>query len=147
MIIRKKKVNEREYYYLEHSFKVKGKIKKKELYLGKEIPKNIEEIKTHFLEEMYKDKWSDKLNKIKKNFLKEFNEMPALGRKKYIENFMIKFTYNSNRIEGNTITLKETANLLEEGIAPRNKPITDIKEIEAHKKVFYHMLEYEKDLS
>ena len=57
--------------------------------------------------------------------------MPDLAKRKYIENFMIKFTYNSNRIEGSKITLKETARLLQEGITPKSKPLRDIKETEA----------------
>lgn len=143
VVVRKKK----EYYYLEHSFKIEGRVKKKELYLGKKIPEDIEEIKNNFLESIYEEKWFGKLDKIKKNFLKEFNKMPSLAKEKYIENFMIKFTYNSNRIEGSTITLKETAKLLEDGISPKSKPIKDIKESEAHKKIFYLMLDYKKDLN
>ena len=33
------------YYYLKHSFRKDGKVVTKEKYLGKKIPKNIEEIK------------------------------------------------------------------------------------------------------
>ncbi len=144
--IRKKTINRKHYFYLEHSFKVGRKVKKKELYLGKQIPNNIEKIKADFLQDIYKDKWFKKLDAIKRNFSKEFGDMPSLARRKYIENFMIKFTYNSNRIEGSKITLKETAGLLEDGVSPKNKPLKDIKETEAHKKVFYHMLNYKKDL-
>lgn len=144
--VRKKTINKRQYYYLEHSFKLDGKVKKKELYIGKEIPKDIEGIKKSFLAEIYKDRWFDKLDNIKKNFQKEFKDLPYSAKRKYIENFMVKFTYNTNRIEGSKITLKETARLLEDGITPKNKPLKDIKETEAHKKVFYHMLNYKKDM-
>lgn len=143
--IRKKTINKRQYFYMEHSFKIDGKVKKRELYLGKQIPKNIERIKKSFIKDIYKDRYK-KLENIKKNFQKEFNNLPSLAKKKYIENFMIKFTYNSNRIEGSKITLKETARLLEDGISPKNRPLKDVKETEAHKKVFYHMLDYKKDL-
>ena len=60
---------------------------------------------------------------------------------------MIKFTYNTNRIEGSTLSLKETADLLQQHITPRNKPLQDVKEAESHKKVFYEMLGHKKDLS
>ena len=60
---------------------------------------------------------------------------------------MIRFTYNTNRIEGSTLTLKETADLLQDHITPRNKPIRDVKETEAHSKVFYDMMGYKKGLS
>ena len=146
-IIRKKTINKQNYFYLEHSFKIDGKVKKREIYLGKEIPKNIEEIKSDFLNNLYKDKWFKKLDEIKKNFSKEFRNMPSLAKEKFIDNFMVKFTYNSNRIEGSKISFKECAKLLEQGISPRNKPLRDIKETEAHKRVFYNMLSYKKDLN
>ncbi|MGI0023144.1 MAG: Fic family protein, partial [Nitrososphaeraceae archaeon] len=53
----------------------------------------------------------------------------------------------SQRIEGSTLSLRDTSNLLERGITPKNKPIQDIKEAEAHKKLFYKILDYQKDLS
>ena len=144
--IRKKTMGNQNYFYLEHSFKADGQVKKKELYLGKEIPKNVDKIKADFLQGIYQNKWYGSLDRVKNNFSKDFNKMPRIAKEKYFENFMVKFTYNSNRIEGSKITLKETAKLLEEGITPKNKPIRDIKETEAHKEVFYHMLNYSKDL-
>jgi Fic family protein len=135
------------YYYLEHSFRDKGKVQKKQKYLGKQIPKDIEEIKKQFISEIYNLLWLDKIDIIKKSFNKERKIMPASAREKETESFMIKFTYNTQRIEGSTLTLKETANLLEKGITPSEKPIRDVKEAEAHKKVFYNMLDYKKDLS
>lgn len=145
--VRKRKIRKEEYYYLEHSFKLNGKVKKKELYLGKNIPKNIDKLKSDFLNEIYYEKWFKQLDKIKKKFSKEFSQMPRVAREKYIENFMIKFTYNSNRIEGSKITLRETARLLEDGVTPVNKPLNDVKEAESHKDVFFHMLKYKKELN
>lgn len=135
------------YYYLEHSFREKGKVQKKQIYLGKEIPKNIEEIKKQFLSKVYSELWLENIDKIKNNFSKEMKIMPDSAKQKELESFMIKFTYNTQRIEGSTLTLKETANLLEKGITPSQKPIRDVKEAEAHKIVFYNMLNYKKDLS
>ena len=145
--IKKLTKRKQDYYYLEHSFRKDNKIQKKQRYLGKQVPKDIEEIKKQFISEIYKEKWLQKIDKIKKKFSKEQKIMPKSAREKELESFMIKFTYNTQRIEGSTLTLKETANLLEKGITPNEKPIRDVKEAEAHKKVFYNMLDYEKDLS
>jgi Fic family protein len=73
--------------------------------------------------------------------------MPSSAKEKELSSFMIKFTYDTQKIEGSKLTLKDTANLLERGISPKERPIRDIKEAEAHKKVFYEMLKYDKDLS
>jgi len=73
--------------------------------------------------------------------------MPISAKKKSKDTFAVKFTYNTQRIEGSTLSLKDTANLLERGITPTSKPLRDVKEAEAHKKVFFEMLDYEKDLN
>src|SRR3989338_10629326 len=73
--IRKRKIGNTEFYYLEHSMKVNGKVEKKEKYLGKQVPKNIDEIKKQFMNEIYQEKWYKKLDKIKNNFTKYFHAM------------------------------------------------------------------------
>lgn len=147
VIVRKRRIGNEGFFYLEHTVRINGAVEKKEKYLGKTVPENIEEIKQEFFHEIFKEKWYFSLDKIKKNFVYEYNKLPQTAKSKYFENFVIKFTYNTNRIEGSTLTLRDTANLLNEGISPRNRPVRDIKEAESHKKVFYNMLEYKKELN
>jgi Fic family protein len=144
--IRKRKIGNTEFYYLEHSIKKNGKVEKKEKYLGKKVPKNIAELTAKFLKEIYQIKWYAKLDEIKKNFKNELQKMPKEIREKYLEHFMIKFTYNTNRIEGSSLTYKDTSKLLHDHITPANKPTADIREAENHKKVFYLMLDHKKDI-
>ncbi|MGN0458205.1 MAG: Fic family protein [Eubacterium sp.] len=54
------------------------------------------------------------------------------------EEFMIEFTYNSNAIEGNTLTLQETAMVLE-GITIDQKPLKDHWEAVGHKDAFLYV--------
>jgi Fic family protein len=145
--IRKKTIRNRTYYYLEHSIKEGGKVRKKEKYLGEKLPRNLEEVKNDFIFEIYEEKWFPVFDKIKRNYSKEFKKMPKIAKQKEIEIFAIRFTYDTQRIEGSTLTLRETANLLEREITPKAKSLVDVKEAEAHKKVFYEMLRYEKDLT
>ena len=63
--------------------------------------------------------------------------MPRSSREKQMAIFASRFTYDTQRIEGSKLTLKETANLLEKGITPKDKPLEDVKEAEAHKRLFY----------
>lgn len=145
--IKKKIKGKKTYYYLEHSLRQEGKVQKKEKYLGTKLPKNIEEIKKNFLHEIYSDKWFKLFERIKKNFSKAQKTIPQSIKEKEMKTFAIRFTYDTNRIEGSKLTLRDTANLLEKGISPKEKPIEDIKEAEAHRDVFYEMLEYKKDLA
>lgn len=54
------------------------------------------------------------------------------------EEFMIEFTYNSNAIEGNTLTLQETAMVLE-GITIDQKPLKDHLEAVGHKDALLYV--------
>ena len=145
--LKKKVIGNKLYYYLEHSYRVNKKIRKKEKYLGKTIPKNLKRQKIEFINEIYKEKWFDIFDKIKQNFAKEQNKTPSSAKEKEIEAFATHFTYDTNRIEGSKLTLRETADLLERGITPKEKPLKDIKEAETHKKVFYEILNDKKNLT
>ncbi len=57
------------------------------------------------------------------------------------EEFMIENTYNSNAIEGNTLTLQETALILQNGITIAEKPLRDHLEAIGHKDAFFYMME------
>jgi len=145
--IRKRMKGRQVYYYLEHTIRKDKRVEKKEKYVGKTLPKNIEEMKKKFLSEIYREKWYSLLDEIKKNFSKELKRMPKAAREKEIETFSIRFTYDTQRIEGSKLTLRETAELIERNISPKAKPLRDIKEAEAHYKIFHEMLDYKKDLS
>lgn len=54
------------------------------------------------------------------------------------EEFTVEFTYNSNAIEGNTLTLQETAMVLE-GITIDQKPLKDHLEAVGHKDAFLYV--------
>lgn len=53
--------------------------------------------------------------------------------------FLIDFTYNSNAIEGNTLTLQETALILNEGITIAEKPLKDHLEVMGHKEAYFYV--------
>ena len=141
MKITKKKKGNEEYFYLKKSSREGNKVITKEKYLGKEIPKNIEEIKKEFQRELY-----EKLENVKKNFQKEWKKIPETIRKKEKEEIAISFTYNTNAIEGSTITLEEARGIIHDKISP-NKSLSDVKETEAHSKVFLEMLESKSKIS
>jgi Fic family protein len=134
-----------EYFYLQHSFRKDGKVITREVYLGKEIPKNIAEIKAKLAHEPH-EALSEKLEKIRATFQKEWKTVPQSAKEKELQEIAIAFTYNTNAIEGSTITLEEARLILEDKVAP-NKPLRDIRETESHAKVFLQMLKTEGLLS
>lgn len=127
-----------EYFYLQHSFRDNGKVITKEKYLGKTIPKNIDKIKEELFSET-KELLYAKLEKIKEGFQTEWKKYPAEMKEKVSQQIAVAFTYNTNAIEGSTITLEEAREIIEDKIAP-NKPLKDVRETESHANVFLNML-------
>lgn len=146
VIIKKKLLKGKIYYYLEHSIRKGKRVQKKEKYLGRKIPSNIAEIKKEFVDEI-KEEWYVDIDKIKQNFSKEQKTIPKSIKEKEMQNFATRFTYDTQRIEGSTLTRRETADLLEKGIAPKNKPMKDVQEAESHRDLFYEILEFKKELT
>ena len=60
------------------------------------------------------------------------------------EDFMIEYTYNSNAIEGNTLTLRETDMVLR-GLTIDQKPLKDHMEAVGHKDAFYFVAQLVKE--
>ena len=60
------------------------------------------------------------------------------------EEFTVEFTYNSNAIEGNTLTLRET-DLVLRGLTIDRKPLKDHMEAVGHKEAFDYVRELVKE--
>ncbi len=74
--------------------------------------------------------------------LNKLRPLPKSAVQKLREKFQIEMTYNSNAIEGNSLTLKETFLVINEGITVKGKPLKDHLEAKDH----YAALEYLYDL-
>lgn len=60
------------------------------------------------------------------------------------DDFMVEYTYNSNAIEGNTLTLRETEMVLR-GLTVDKKPLKDHLEVVGHKDAFYFVVDLVKE--
>ena len=60
------------------------------------------------------------------------------------EEFVVEYTYNTNAIEGNTLTLRET-DLVLKGLTIDKKPLKDHMEAVGHKEAFDYVRELVKD--
>jgi Fic family protein len=90
-----------------------------------------------YLEKNIRDRIESKLKTLNK-----LRPLPPSAVKKLREQFRIEMTYNSNGIEGNSLTLKETFLVINEGITIKGKPLKDHLEAKNH----YEALEYLSDL-
>ena len=93
------------------------------------------------------------LQNLFKEKLKKLNKLRPLSPEllvKLREKFEIEMTYNSNAIEGNTLTLKETAMVLQHGITVKGKPLKDHLEAKDHKEALdflYELVDHEKNFT
>ncbi len=86
------------------------------------------------------------IEKINTNFWKKYNKLTKTEKKGFWDSFRSVFIYNTNSIEGSTLTLKEVELLLLDGISP-NKSLEDVLEARSAEKAFDYLLAYKKDLS
>ncbi len=130
----------------------KGKISKKKLELlakqaDKGLKEKVSEVKT-IKKVMKLDTTTRKeLAEIKKGYQKIINNLSPIEYQVIEKQHLINFTFNTNAIEGSTITLKETAHILEDGIAPEGKELREIHEIENTKKTYELMKKYKGNIS
>ena len=143
----RKTVGGRTYYYLEQSFRLNGIVHKREKFIGQVLPKDIAELKRQFSRSVRAGLVHPRLDEIKKGFAAEERSLPASVREKTHQAFTVRFTYDTNRIEGSTLSLRETADLLDRGITPPKRPLSDVLEAEAHQYVFRKMLRTNNPLS
>ena len=145
--IKKRKIGKQSYYYVEHSFKLGGKVKVLSRYIGKNMPYNAENIKDDMEFHAIRLKTFNMLKEIKAKHKKEQSRLPKLEKEKDIEDFLVHFIYDSSRIEGSSLSFNDTKGLFLHNLTPKNKPVKDVKEAEGYKEAFYSMLEFNGNLS
>jgi len=90
---------------------------------------------------VFLDKKMWEIIETRKKELDSLRPLPAVAVKKLREQFEIEMTYNSNAIEGNSLTLKETFLVINEGITVKNKPLKDHLEARGHKEALDYLVE------
>jgi len=73
------------------------------------------------------------------NKLKVIRPLSHGSIRRLSEDFMIDYTYNSNAIEGSTLTLDETALVLKEGMTIAKKPLQHHLEAIGHRDAYYYI--------
>ncbi|HLC85409.1 MAG TPA: Fic family protein [Candidatus Nanoarchaeia archaeon] len=139
-------VKQGDYHYLRHSFRKSGVVVHREKYLGKTVPPDLELVKEAFLRRCLQEALYEKLDLIKKQAALEWKTYPSSIRPDMLNKIAVDFTYNTNAIEGSTLTYEETADLLERGISP-HRPYRDVKESLNNSKLFLGLFKEKRDLS
>jgi Fic family protein len=139
VFIRKKKVNGREYYYAVTSTRVGNNVRKFERYIGLNPPstKELENINQEFDKtKAFLHSVQHELDSIKRGY----NKKRTHDEQQQLEDeLIVRFTYDTSRIEGSSLSYKDTKMLLQEGITPREKPVRDIREAQNHRNAYLYL--------
>ena len=87
-----------------------------------------------------------KIEELKKNLSKK-RPLNAGELKRLKEEFIVGNTYHSNAIEGSTLTLRETALILSEGITIAEKPLCEHLDAIGHRDAFEYIADIAKEKS
>ncbi len=158
-----KTIKGKKYHYLVKELRIGKRKKKFRTYIGKgdktkkelnKIAKEKEYVLCDKIDAYLRSKdffftllTKETISKLE-DIRKDYKDLIKRLRNKddFYEWFITKFTYDSNAIEGSTLSETEVGLLLFEDIAPEGKSLREIHEAENHKAAFDYLLEYTKEL-
>ena len=156
----KRKQGQNTYYYLAENIPIAaGRRKQTRKYIGTEKPSETklqilmaefekdvekEKIRLHGYHYLTEDE-IDEIDAINKEFWERYRKANPTVQEQFDENFVNVFVYNTNSIEGSTLSQKEVELLLSENISP-NKPLDDVLEAKAAQKTIQFIKEYAGEL-
>lgn len=86
------------------------------------------------------------IDEINTKFWQSYKKLNPTVQEQFDQNFVMAFVYNTNSIEGSTLSPKEVELLLSENISP-NKPLDDVLEAKAAQKTLNYAKEYNGELT
>src|SRR3989338_7735828 len=155
------KRNNQEYYYLTKNLRLTlNKWKKIRIFLGSTKPSKKElSMRTREIEEKSKpflktsnytylsEYDAETLQDLKESYNVWLKQIPKSVKDKLNEDFVIRFTYNSNAIEGNRLTLRQTALILKDKVIPSGVRAEDYNEAINGKECLDYIKNYKGDLN
>ncbi|MFH0862968.1 MAG: Fic family protein [Candidatus Altiarchaeota archaeon] len=141
--IEKRTQRGRTYYRLVRTVRRNGKIAHLTSYIGKTLPSKErlremeEDLRKRPLGRIFAYLSPEEAKKIeeKREASRVENEsMSLVERRRRAEEFTIRFTYDSSKLSGVNVTLRQTALILKDGIVPKDiKSLLTVRELENHK--------------
>ena len=156
------KRGDKEYYYLTKNLRVGiSKWKKIRVYIGdkkptkSEIQKYAEQIEKQIIKEgLTRSEYSylgeedaETLQDLKGGHKEWLKKTPESLKNKLYDDFVIRFTYHSNAIEGNRLTLRQTALILKDKVLPSGVRASDYHEAVNGKECLEFLKEYKGELN
>jgi Fic family protein len=155
------KQGKKEYYYLTKNIRISlNKWKKIRIFLGDKKPskeelakyaKKVEEKSKPYLKQsnylFLSEHDAETLQDLKESYDARLKHIPKSAEEKLNEDFVIRFTYNSNAIEGNRLTLRQTALILRDKVIPSGVRAEDYNEAINGKECLNYIKKYKGELN
>lgn len=166
MYVERKKIGNDYYNYLKISVRLGNKVRTKTIaYIGKGAidrsktkgifekfkkaaddskKKTLEELRLETIDinkELLSEKQFSTLEGIQSNFKHKIKSLDQQILREMYNDFLALFVFNTNAIEGNTLTLRDTDLLLNKGITPSGKSLREINDHLNAKEAFEFILE------
>lgn len=142
--IEKFEVKGNSYYKLVHTLRKGKKITHRTKYLGKVLPstEELKRLEEEFLRELREERYEyfsledvEKIEHKKEGYNEELGGLTPLEEEERLKNFIIRFTYDSSKLSGVRVTLRQTSLILKESIMPKGfKNLRTVQELENHEK-------------
>ncbi len=142
--------------YLIHNERRNRKWVKKSKFIGYgNLGKNkVKKLKENFEIEILANKKYPFLKKddvmeiesLKREYDKKISDLEKEELEQFQKSFFTELTYDSNAIEGNTLSLQETSLVINEGIVPKGKTLREMNEAKNHLEAINFIRSYKGDL-
>ena len=149
-----RKINGKIQNYIVYNERKNGKWVKKSRFIGYgNLNKVIlDKMKEEFKIEMetknslLNKKQIEEIERLKKSYDKEIRNLNKEEFQSFQKSFVAELTYNSNAIEGSSLSLEDTKLILDENIVPEGKSLREIYEAKNHAEALKFIEDYKGDL-
>lgn len=145
--------NRKRYTYLVKTIRNGKKWKKIRKYIGEGLSKdNIRKQKEIFKKTIAKpwflnENRLNEIEKIRQKFDEYKKKAGKSGLERFNEWFFTELTYNSNAIEGTSLSLRDTSLIINENIVPKSANLREVTEAKNHKEALDFLLSYKGDVN
>ena len=87
------------------------------------------------------------IEKLKKEYNKKIGSLSKEEFEQFETSFFTELTYNSNAIEGSSLSLQETSLIINDNLVPKGKTLREVYEAKNHRKALDFIKEYKGELS
>ena len=150
--VEKYKVKGKTYFKLVHTIRKGKNVFHKRKYIGKTLPsrQRLEQLKSEFMRELHSQKYKyfsskdvEDIENKKSDYKNKLKKLSNLEKEKRLKEFIIRFTYDSSKLAGVNVTLRQTSLILKEGVIPKGiKNLRTVKELENHENGILAITKY-----